>query len=178
MGIEVAAAVVTAVIAGASAYEQKRQAKGAEKDREKAEDVAKAEAAAQRNEQIRQQVREERVRRATILQSSQNTGVGGSSGELGSLGALQTSIGANIGSMARQQASSEAVGNLMQSAANKEAKGAQAAAIGNFVSSAINTGAGIYAQNKAAQPTPTTDPGQNMSPATMPNPYDRKNIFQ
>lgn len=173
-------AIAAVAAAGAGAYTQDKAAKGAAKDREEAEDVAKAEAAAQRNEQVRQQVREERIRRATIMQSAQNTGVGGSSGELGSLGALQTSIGANIGSMARQQASANAVGNLMQSAADKEAAGARGAAIGSFASSVFSAGSGIYTQNEAQQTATaaTTTPGQNMSPATMPNPYDRKNIFQ
>ena len=174
-------AIAAVAAAGAGAYTQDKAAKGAAKDREDAEEVGKAEAAAQRNEQIRQQVREERIRRATIMQGAQNTGVSASSGELGSLGALQTSIGANIGSMARQQASANAVGNLMQSAADKEAAGARGAAIGNFASSVFSAGAGISAQNAAATQPATvanTTPGQNMSPATMPNPYDRNNIFQ
>lgn len=45
----------------------------------------------------RQQIREERVRRGKIIQSSQNTGVSGSSGEGGALSAVSTQFSSNVG---------------------------------------------------------------------------------
>lgn len=48
----------------------------------------------------RQQIREERVRRAKIMQASENTGVSGSSGELGSIAGLGTQLGSNLGANA------------------------------------------------------------------------------
>lgn len=73
---------------GRAQADQGRLAQGEQK-------AANAQAAAQER---RNQIREERVRRARILQTSENTGTSGSSGEAGSLGALSTGLSSNIGS--------------------------------------------------------------------------------
>lgn len=170
MGIETVALVTTAVIAGASAYEQSRQQKSAAKDRKEANEVAKAEQAAQQTAQTRQQIREERIRRAQIAQSSQNTGTAGSSGEIGSQGALQTSIGSNIAAASRQANSATAITNLEQSAADHITKGNQAASLGKIGTSLI--GAGVQVGGDLFSPsTPQTAAG-NQSPLEIPNPYD------
>lgn len=44
----------------------------------------------------RQQIREERVRRAKMLQASENSGTAGSSGELGATAGLANQLGVNI----------------------------------------------------------------------------------
>ena len=138
MGIETAAVVVTAVIAGASAYEQRRQSKKAAEKEEDAQAVAKAEQQAQQMEKTRAQIREERVRRSQIMQSSANTGTAGSSSEAGAVSSLGTQLGANIGSMTRQANSANAISSFQQDAADARAKGAQAAAFGEFASGAVD----------------------------------------
>lgn len=138
MGIETAAAVATAVIAGASAYEQNRRGKKAAEAEEDAQAVAKAEQQAQQMEKTRAQIREERVRRSQIMQSSANTGTAGSSAEAGSVSSLGTQLGANVGSMTRQANSANAITNFQQEAADQRAKGAQAAAFGEFASGAVD----------------------------------------
>ena len=178
MGIEVAVAVVSAAVAGASAYEQRQEQKSAAKKEKEARAVSQAEKAAQQTAQTRQQVREERIRRAQILQQSQNTGVGQSSGALGSTGALQTNIGSNIAATSRQTASYAAIGNLQQGAADNLARASEIGAIGQFAGSAIQIG-GAYASDlfkdtPAQGPTPVG--GQ--SPATEPNPYSIDNLFK
>lgn len=151
MGIETVAAVATAVIAGASAYEQRRQGKRAAEAEEDAQKVAKAEQEAQRMEKTRAQIREERVRRAQITQSSTNTGVAGSSGEAGAVSSLGTQLGANIGSMTRQTNTANAISGFEQKAADARTKAAEAQAFGEFASSAINMGASGYQAYQADQ---------------------------
>jgi hypothetical protein len=179
MGIETAiiAAVVTA---GSAYYSSEQQAKAAEragkKDKE-ARAVAGAEQAAQQGENTRAKVREERIRRAQIMQSSANTGTAGSSGEIGSIGSLQTTIGSNLASAARQGNSATAITNLQQSAADIRSAGAAKAATTQAIGGAVSGGIGLYGQYQAAQPPKPTDifstPG-GQSPATVTRP---KSIF-
>lgn len=96
MGLEVvayiaAAAAVTGTVVSIDARNDQRRAQ------EKAASEQKASNAAEAAKERRQQVREERVRRARIMQSSENTGVAGGSGEAGALGSLSTNLSSNIG---------------------------------------------------------------------------------
>ena len=132
------AAVTTIIAAGAlavaagSAYQAQKQSKEAASERKKASNISRAEGESQSAENRRQQIREERVRRATIMQSSENTGVTASSGELGSLSVLGSQVGGNIANISRQDFSAGAITNLNQSAANADYKANQAAQIGQF----------------------------------------------
>ena len=45
----------------------------------------------------RQQIREERIKRAQIVQASENTGTADSSAATGSIGGMQTTLGSNLG---------------------------------------------------------------------------------
>lgn len=138
----VGAAIAAVVVTAASAYMQGRQAKKAAAERKEAGKVSAAEQAAQAAQGRRAQVREERVRRASILQSSQNTGVGQSSGELGATSALGSLISGNLAGMQRQQRSSSAIGELSQSAANYDLRGAQWQAVGQIAGSVFSAAAG------------------------------------
>lgn len=142
-------AVAAVAVAGATAYESNQQAKAAAKKEEEAGKVAGAEAAAQQTAQTRAQIREERVRRAQILQSSENTGVTGSSGALGSTGALQTTVGSNLAAASRQANSARAITGLQQDASNLMAKSRETQAIGGAISSALNFGSSYAAGNEA-----------------------------
>lgn len=68
----------------------------------------------------RQQIREERIRRAQLIQSSENTGTTGSSGLLGGLSNLSTQLGSNIGYAAAQTEHSNVISNAMQEAADSQ----------------------------------------------------------
>ena len=90
------------------AFEQQREAQRKQDAREQAQLAFSR----------RQQVREERVRRAQILQRSQNLGVAGGSGALGSVGALGTLTGSAMGQQLFQgQAASSISGNLQAASA-------------------------------------------------------------
>ena len=142
-------AVAAVAVAGASAYESNKQAKAAAKKEEEASEVASAEQAAQQAAQTRSQIREERVRRAQILQSSENTGVTGSSGALGATGALQTTVGSNLAAASRQANSARAITGLQQDAANLMTESRETQAIGSFASSALGAASSYLASNEA-----------------------------
>lgn len=181
MGIEIAIAVAAVATAGVTAYEQRQQQKSAEKKQKEARAVSQAEKAAQQTAQTRQQIRDERIRRAQILQQSQNTGVAASSGALGSTGALQTSVGSNIAAASRQANSYSAISNLEQGAADNLSRASEIGAIGGFVGSAISIGGAAYSAGLFGGPeTPASGPVApgSQSPATQPNPYDINNLFK
>lgn len=176
MGIETAILVTTAVVAGATAYEQRQQAKTAAKERKEANAISQAEQAAQQTAQTRQQIREERIRRAQIAQSSQNTGVAGSSGEIGSIGALQTNIGSNIAAASRQANAATGISDANQRSADAVSSAQETGAIGGLLTSVIGIGAnaaGLF----GTQATPTNATTTNQSPVEVPNPYDVNNLF-
>jgi hypothetical protein len=160
----VGAAIAAVVVAAAASYQQSRQAKAAAKERKEAAAISQAEQAAQQNNNRRAQVREERVRRAQILQNSQNTGVSQSSGELGSTSALGTLISGNLASMQRQQNSASGIGVAQQSAAEADLRGAQWGAIGGVATSVFGFAAGQIGTNSSPNINPPT--GQNFSPVT------------
>lgn len=168
----VGAAIAAIVVTAAASYEQSRQAKAAANERKDASRTAQAEQAAQQNQNRRAQVREERVRRATIVQNSQNTGVSQSSGELGATSALGSLIGGNLAGMQRQQNSSAAIGASNQRAADADLSGATWGAVGQISSSVFGFAAGA-AMNKK---TPDVNPpvGQNSSPVVA---RSQTNIF-
>lgn len=147
-------AVAAVAVAAGSAYMSSQEAKAAAKDRKKAAAVSQAEAAAQKNANRRQQVREERVRRAQIMQGSQNTGVSQSSGELGATSALGTLIASNVAAQTRQQNSSDAITSWTQSAANADLASQQWSGIGNIAGSVFGVAAGA----RMSQGTPTVQP--------------------
>lgn len=66
-------------------------------EQKKIRDEQKAGQAAQAAAERRQQLREERIKRARLIQSGQNTGTAGSSGVAGASGGLQTQLQSNIG---------------------------------------------------------------------------------
>jgi hypothetical protein len=168
-------AIAAVAVGGATSYQSQQQAKSAAKKQKEAGKVSAAEQAAQQTAQTRAQIREERVRRAQILQSSENTGVSGSSGALGSIGALQTSIGSNLASASRQANSAQAITGLTQKAADYEAKARETQAIGGLAVKGLQIGGDLFAASPPTPPPQNIQPG-GFSPATQPNPYD--NLFR
>jgi hypothetical protein len=92
-----------AVAAGGAYMSYQQQREAARNQRRAADEQRKINAQTQARQaqdaarERRQQIREERVRRARILQSSENMGVSNSSGQIGAVGALSTNLSSNIG---------------------------------------------------------------------------------
>jgi hypothetical protein len=163
----VGAAIAALVVTVASAYQQNKAAKEAAKERKDAGKVQQAEQTAVKNDNRRQQIREERVRRASIIQASQNTGVSESSGQLGATSALGSLISGNLASTSRQANSSNAIGGHLQSATNLDAKVSTWGQIGAFSSSIFGMAAGSAASGGGSPNiNPPVDSGQNYSPVT------------
>src|SRR3546814_5267016 len=101
-------AIATLVVAAVYAYVSYKQNQAAARNQKKANQVAQAEQSAQKQTEIRNQVRQERVKRAQILQASQNSGVAMYFGSIGSQGVLGKKIGNNIVQVERQSNSSAA----------------------------------------------------------------------
>lgn len=128
-GISLGGGVIGAVASvAATAYSYYRQQE-AQEDAEKFQKLAYRDQREARSQQeamnasrsardTRSQIREERIRRARIIQASVNTGVSGSSGEIGSTGGLATQLGSNLGFMNGQQAGAQRISGLGQNAAD------------------------------------------------------------
>lgn len=127
MGIEIgllaqivgATSAVVGAVEGIKARNDAKDAAGraAEEQRKARAEQAAGNAATAAAEK-RQQIREERVRRARILQGAENTGVEGSSGEMGAIGSLSTQLGANLGFNLGAIQRAENIGVFNQNAAN------------------------------------------------------------
>ena len=140
-------AIGSLVVAAGSAYASYQQGQKSARAQKNARQVALAENAARQQQDIRNQVRQERVRRAQILQASQNTGVGMSSGAIGGVSALGTQVGAYIGSASRLTNSNNAIGFFNQEAQDASNR----ASIFGQVSGLAFTGANIFGSQAGAQ---------------------------
>jgi len=128
-------AIAAVAVAAGATYASMEQAADARDAQKKAQKVSQAEKAAQQQAQIRQQVRQERVKRAQILQASENTGVSMSSGALGAESVLGTQTAANIGTINRNANSANAIGGFLQSAADSQARASNYSAVASFATS-------------------------------------------
>lgn len=114
------AAVASAGTAAYAANQQKVAAGRAQEAQAKAASEQKAVNASQFAQEQRQQIREERVRRARILQTSQNTGTAFSSGEAGAIGGMATQLSSNIGTNLAMKAASQQISLFNQQAADAQ----------------------------------------------------------
>lgn len=94
-----------------------RQAQSDEEQR-KIRAEQKASQAAQSAAERRTQLREERLKRARLIQSGENTGVTGSSGVAGATGNLNTQLQSNIGFNVGQERSAGAISAASQNSAD------------------------------------------------------------
>jgi hypothetical protein len=90
----------------------------AAEEQRKAQAEQKAMNAQQQAAARRQAIREERVKRARIMQASENTGTSFSSSEAGATGGLSTQLGGNLGFSLGQYNSAARMSDYGQSAAN------------------------------------------------------------
>jgi len=97
--------------------EAKKDARRAARASERANQIQTAQGQIQDINRRRQNIREERVRKAQILQASQNLGVAGGSGEAGSTGALSTLTSARNAGIRGGQSAALSISNLRNEAA-------------------------------------------------------------
>lgn len=116
MGLEVIASIV-AITATAASIQQQGQAAKAQK---KMRNEEKARNTAQQMAERRQQVREERIKRARVMQASENTGTAGSSGEIGAVSSIGSQLGANLGFNQSMIESGNRISGYAQQAANAQ----------------------------------------------------------
>tara|TARA_R110000772_G_scaffold144025_1_gene253576 strand:- start:8661 stop:9113 length:453 start_codon:yes stop_codon:yes gene_type:complete len=95
-----------------------------------------------------QSSREQRIRRARILQSGENTGSSGSSQESGVLGGMSTIVSQAQGNQSSQKFANIAIGNQMQSAADAASRANTFQAISGLAMQGANTFAGMQAPKK------------------------------
>lgn len=88
--------------------------------------------AAEQQRERRQQIREERVKRARVLQASQNTGVAGSTGESGSISGLSTQLDTNLGMNLGRAQRGDAISIFSQQAAEAGASAQNLANLSQF----------------------------------------------
>jgi hypothetical protein len=129
----VSAAAIGSAVVGVASYVEGQKARGAaaesqkraQAEGEKMQGESRARNAADAARERRAQLREERVRRARILQSAENTGVDASSGEFGAIGSLSTNLASNIGDNLGRLGSAQRTSEYAQNAANFQGDVAQ-----------------------------------------------------
>lgn len=167
MAVLTAIAVASAFIGGVSAYNGIQSRKEAASnysqqadEQRKAQGEQKALSFQQQAQERRNQIREERVRRAKLMQASENSGTAGSSGESGALGSLSTQLSNNLGINAARAQAGANIGGYLQNAADfgtaaqNAIAGAQTAdAIGGFAGSIFSASGGYGTISKAYKST-------------------------
>jgi hypothetical protein len=124
MGLEVIAfaSLALGAVSAYNAYDQRQEAdsqmRKSAREQKKVQAEQKALQHQQQAQERRQQIREERVRRAMLLQASENSGTTGSSGEAGGLGSMATQLTNNLGINVGRAAAGDRMSLFAQNAAN------------------------------------------------------------
>lgn len=116
----------------------------------------------------RAQLREERIRRARLLQSSENTGVTSSSGALGGVGNLSTQLGSNLGFNLGQQQKASNITNYNQSAADFLSSAQNHMNDANMWGQVENVGASIFKASGGFNTVRNSLPEDWKAPGTSP----------
>jgi len=95
-------------------------------------------------ENRRQLMREERIRRARIMQGSENAGGAGSSGEAGAMGAITTNVGGQIAASSGESRANAGINQWQQKALDFDNKARQALAWGEVFQGGITTFGNIF----------------------------------
>lgn len=142
MGIEVIAYAALATTA-ASTVAQQRASSKANKAQKQASNEQRASNAQQAAMERRAQIREQRVKRARLLQSSENTGVSGSSGALGAESSLSSQLSSNVGFNVGQIASANRISEASQRASNNLNQANMWGQVGNLSTSIFAASGGF-----------------------------------
>ena len=121
----------------------------ARKEQQAAKDQQNAQNKQQELEARRKQIREERVKRARILQSAENTGTAGSSGEAGAIGGMATQLGSNIGQGLAAVDAANNISAFQQNAADANNAAQMWTTFGQLAPTAIKVGSSIFQDDKA-----------------------------
>lgn len=151
---QAAALVVVAIAAAATTYsqvQQNRAQKSAARAQKEASDVSQAQQKNQEMEARRQQIRQQRIRQAQVQQAAANTGVSDSSGELGSLSALSTNVGANLANISSQAVAAQGIGAANQRATDFMGKSQQWGMYGQIASSVGSLAGGASSMFNSTQ---------------------------
>lgn len=119
-------------------------AKDAANEQRKAQGVQVAQNAAAAAAERRKAAREERIKRATILQSAQNTGTASSSGEGGALSGMSTQFGANVGFNESMIGLGKMQSQYTQNAADFTSKANQFNSYGNMFGQGAQLGSSLF----------------------------------
>jgi hypothetical protein len=150
MGIEVAIGAIAAAASVVTGVMSLNSAKAAGRERKEANKVATAQQQNENAEGRRKAVREARVRRAMIMQQSENAGLGvDGSGTQGAMGVVNTNIGSRVASAAGQTRSIETINAHNQRASDLDFKSGAYTAFGNIFSTAL----GSFQQKQPKQPS-------------------------
>lgn len=134
MAIGTAALVGSIAVSVVAGYEQLQAQKRVGDAQEDAAEEASNRQINQDRDQRRQELRQERIKRAQILQASENQGTTGASSESASLSNLAANVSISQGQRAGGQAASETIGASQQRAADASQSAAQWGQIGQFAS--------------------------------------------
>ena len=140
------AAATTAILAAtvvASTAMQYKAGKDAAEAAEEQQQISANQSKIQQDMNRRQQIREERVRRAAIAQSAQNTGVAGSSSASGSVGALSTITAGNLASSFQADRTTDALLSLSGDISAAQQEGQKWQAIGSLAGVGLSATGGI-----------------------------------
>lgn len=144
-------AVFTAIAAvaalGATVYSGQQQAKATKQSAAAQREATAAQGRASSVEAQRariQQVREARIRRAQVLSSGTNAGLGtGTSGIGGAVGSISTQMAENIGTIGQQENFAQETSAALQVAADKQVTAQKWQMIGGFSQSIFNASGGF-----------------------------------
>lgn len=152
------ALVATAAVSIGSAYETHRQGQKAEDAQKESARIAGNQSQIERQNERRQQIRQERVRRAQIMQASETAGVSGSSGEVGSTGALASITGGNVASSFQADRTSQRLTTLGNKVASAQKSQQTAGAIGGVAGTVFSSLGGASAlAGSSSQSGPNVD---------------------
>lgn len=152
-GLEIAAYAALAV-STVSAVKQVQGQQEAAREGKKGQREQEAMNAARAAQERRQQIREERIRRARILQSSENTGVSESSGQIGAEGSLATQLSGNVGFNRGQIRSAGMISDFQQNAQDAIDQANLWGQVGQLSGSIFGAAGGFNTVFGSAQQTP------------------------
>ena len=150
-GLEVAAFALAAAGSAYSASETRAASADQRKARKEASAIKSATQKSADAEKRKQQMRELRVKRARLLQSSENTGVTGSSGEIGAIAGQTSQVGSNFAFMSGQAAAADGITNVLAEGESKAQGHLSNAQVGGFVSSVAGSAFSMWAGTKGGQ---------------------------
>lgn len=140
MGLEVILAAVSLTSTVASMSQQRKAAKAQGKIRN--EEAARN--TAQQMQERRQQVREERIKRARVMQASENTGTSGSSGEAGAITSIGSQLGANLGFNQGMIESGRRISQYSQEAADAQGRASMFGTLAGMTGDMETVGKSIF----------------------------------